>query len=543
MSRFIDLPTRKKLLSVFALMAGLMLVIIVVASWLLLSIVQRQERLYREDMSMVVNLMQVDVLFNQNRTLIFEIALTGEDIEGRIRQIEAGMRQALQYLGEVETAIGADPGLRELFREYSQVYADYRETRQSEIFPALRQGRFEEAVGLMTGIQIQRHERINELAGKMIEGARRNAEAAVERGNANALRGVAIFIVVGIAAVILGIFLASVLTRMITAPLHRLNGVAGEIAAGNLSVELQEEARQDEFGALGSSFSRMVDNLRELNRELFSGINVLAGSGGEILAATSQMASGAAQTAASVNETTATVEQVKQTAQLATEKAQHVAEIAQRAVQDAQAGRGAVDEAVEGMRRIMGQMEAVTDSIVRLSELSQTIGDIITTVNDLAEQSNLLAVNAAIEAAKAGEQGKGFAVVAQEVRHLAGQSKQATAQVRSILGEVQKATSASVMATEQGTRSVESGMRQSARAGEAIRMLAETVEEAATAALQISASSNEQLVGMDQIALAMQNIKTATSQHVAGTRQTEEAAMKLRDLGDRLQQLTGRFKV
>src|SRR4028119_1286641 len=107
------------------------------------------------------------------------------------------------------------------------------------------------------------------------------------------------------------------------------------------------------------------------------------------------------------------------------------------------------------MQRIREQMEAIGESMMRLSEQSQAIGAIIATVDDLAQQSNLLAVNAAIEAAKAGEQGKGFAVVAQEVKSLADQSKQATTQVRTILNDIQKATGAAVMATEQGSKAVE----------------------------------------------------------------------------------------
>jgi methyl-accepting chemotaxis protein len=112
------------------------------------------------------------------------------------------------------------------------------------------------------------------------------------------------------------------------------------------------------------------------------------------------------------------------------------------------------------MKHIHDQMESVAASILHLSEQSQAIGEIIATVTDLAERSNLLAVNAAIEAAKADEQGKGFAVVAQEVKSLAEQSKQATAQVRTILNDIQTAMSAAVMATEQGSKAVDAGVKQ-----------------------------------------------------------------------------------
>jgi len=188
-------------------------------------------------------------------------------------------------------------------------------------------------------------------------------------------------------------------------------------------------------------------------------------------------------------------------------------------------------------------MESIAESIVRLSEQSQAIGEIMLTVNDLAEQSNLLAVNASIEAAKAGEQGKGFAVVAQEVRNLADQSKQATTQVRSILSEIQKATNAAVMVTEQGSKAVETGVRLSGQAGESVQKLTEGIAEAAQAATQIAASSQQQMAGMDQVALAIESIKTASTQNVASTKQTETAAKNIEELGRRLKGLVSLYKV
>jgi methyl-accepting chemotaxis protein len=180
-------------------------------------------------------------------------------------------------------------------------------------------------------------------------------------------------------------------------------------------------------------------------------------------------------------------------------------------------------------------MEAIAARILTLSEQAQAIGEITATVGDLAEQSNLLAVNAAIEAAKAGEAGKGFAVVAAEVKSLAEQSRAATAQVRGILGEVQRATQAAVMAAEQGVKVSEAGAGVAIRAGEAIRLLAENVGESAQAAQQILASAQQQGGGMDQVALAMRNIQQASTQTLASTRQVERAAQDLNELARRLQ--------
>jgi methyl-accepting chemotaxis protein len=288
---------------------------------------------------------------------------------------------------------------------------------------------------------------------------------------------------------------------------------------------------------LGLAFGALLT--RSIARQLRESVAQLSASSAEILATTTQVASGSAETATAVSETTATVEEVKQTAQVASQKAKYVSESAQKASSVAQAGRRSVEEGIQGMSRIQEQMGSIAESIVRLSEQSQAIGEIIATVNDLAEQSNLLAVNAAIEAARAGEQGKGFAVVAQEVKSLAEQSKQATAQVRTILTDIQKATGAAVLATEQGGKAVDAGVKQSAEASESIRVLAEAITEAAQAATQIAASSQQQMVGMDQVALAMDNIKQASAQNVAGTKQAEAAAQNLHELGQKLSAMTG----
>jgi methyl-accepting chemotaxis protein len=358
--------------------------------------------------------------------------------------------------------------------------------------------------------------------------------------------------------VLLGV-VGVLLTRNIVGPLREVSAAAQKIALGDLSVELMSGGRQDEIGVLAKAFAEMTeslgqmarvaaqvstgdltvevipksdkdvlgkaflsmrDNLRRVTREIQESISVLSTSAQEIVATTTQVASAATETATAVSETTTTVEEVKQTAQLSSQKAKYVSEAAQKVALVSQGGKKSAAESIDAMKQIREQMESIAESIVRLSEQSQAIGEIMLTVNDLAEQSNLLAVNASIDAAKAGEQGKGFAVVAQEVRNLADQSKQATAQVRSILGEIQKATNAAVMVTEQGSKAVEVGVQQAARAGESVQQLAESIAEAAQAAAQIAASSQQQMAGMDQVALAMESIKTASTQNVASTKQT-----------------------
>ena len=331
--------------------------------------------------------------------------------------------------------------------------------------------------------------------------------------------------------------------RVISHPIQDISRVASLIAAGDLTAKLPVQQSSDEIGVLVEMFTRMAEGLREQIRGLIEGATVLGSAASDIVSSTTQLAASASQSASVVSETTTTVEEVRQTAQVASQKARLVADSAQKAAQISQSGRKSTEDVAAGMNRIRLQMEAIAASMTRLSEQSQAIGRIMATVEDLAAQSNLLAVNAAIEAAKAGEHGKGFGVVAQEVKSLAEQSRQATNQVRTILGDIQKATTTAMMATEQGSKAVEAGSRQTEVAGESIQALAGSVTEAAQAATQIAASSQQQLVGVDQVAGAMESIKQASTQNVAGAKQLEAAARNLNELGQRLKQMVERYKV
>jgi methyl-accepting chemotaxis protein len=269
---------------------------------------------------------------------------------------------------------------------------------------------------------------------------------------------------------------------------------------------------------------------RDVARRLKGVITRLSTSTAEMLAVTSQVAAGAVQTATAISEAATTVDEVRQTSLQSSQKATTVSDSAQTADQVADAGRKAVSETLEGIQRIRDQMAVVADSVVRLSEQTEAVGEIISTSNDLAEQSNLLSVNAAIEAAKASDHGKGFSVVAEEIKNLAMQSKQGVVQVRSILNDIQQATAAAVMAAEQSGRAIEQGANQAADSATAIELLAESVAAAAQSAMQIVASSQQQLVGMDQISEAMSSIDQASAQNAAGAKQMEVEVQHLQEL-------------
>lgn len=583
MQWMIDLSTRAKLLLSFGAMIICLGIVMVTAYRGIATIEASQRTLFDKDFSIVTESLTLRAEQNRSRTIILEMILTDDPavrqaLEQDLRQRVNAIDERLQGLTDI---VRGDAMLAAQLAKLERARSAYREELERELV-LIAQGDVTAAKQLSEGPLQQQFETIRALALELSEVAREHAQRAVEEAAAGARATLHLFVGLGVLALLLGLTLAMSLSGSIAKPLTEVAALAERIAAGELDIAVPASVRADEVGmllqafvrmitalqgmaamagriaagdpsvtvaprskedALGTAFATMVENLRRLTSELGEGISVLATSANEISASTVQFAATASQTAAAVGETTTTVEELRQTAELSSQKARTVSEAAQKVAQVAQGGRLAIEETIEGMSRIREQMAAIADSMLRLSELNQSVGQIVSTVEDLAAQSNLLAVNASIEAAKAGESGKGFAVVAQEIRSLAEQSKQATAQVRTIINDIQKATGAAVLVTEQGSKAVEAGVVQSSRAGQSIQSLAAGMSESAQAAAQISVSSQQQLVGVDQVATAMEGIRQASMQNAESARQLEEAAHELKRLGERLTQMVAHYRM
>ena len=276
---------------------------------------------------------------------------------------------------------------------------------------------------------------------------------------------------------------------------------------------------------------------RKIRGTLKAAVSDIGGAASQLRTVAAQASAGAAQTAASTSETMATVEEVKQAAVLAQQKASEIADTSEGVAHISEAGQGMVEGTNASIEAMRNKIDVVFEAVGSLNERSQAAGEVIAAVNDLAEQSNLLSVNASIEAAKAGDYGKGFTVVAQEVKSLAEQSKQATAYARTILSEIQKAGNTAVRAAEEGREAVDAGRRQSLETGELIQTLAGRAAEVAQAQAQISATSRQQLGGMERIAKAIESIDQASDQSLEGTRQVDQEIARLQDLALRLGRL------
>lgn len=433
-------------------------------------------------------------------------------------------------------------GDKSKIKELRKEFAGWKPIRDEEI-RLMREGKQQEAYDITKGKAARYVEKLEKDINEVIEFAGNKATNFLDGATEAKENSRLYLILITVIAVVIAIIIAWLITLSIVRPLTQAVTVADELSKNNLAISVEDIGGSDESGKLLSAMKEMLNNLRQQLSEITEGINVLAGSATEISATSTQFASSFTEIASSISETVTSMKEVRQTADLSSQKAKDVAVGSQNVVQVSRDGEKSVNETILAMNAIQEQMSSIAESIVGLSEQTQSIGDIIAVVDDIAEQSRLLAVNASIEAVKAGEQGKGFSVVAAEIKNLAQQSKQSTNQVRNILSEIQKATTNSVMVTEKGNKSVDNGARQVRDTGDAIQTLGRSVVESSQAATQIEATSRQQLAGIDQVFSAMESINAAISQNAEGARQLEESSRDLDELGKRLKSLVERYNI
>ncbi len=344
------------------------------------------------------------------------------------------------------------------------------------------------------------------------------------------------------AAVLLSLIVAFLIRRAVIRPVLEVMNFVERVGDGDLTGRIKVGGR-DEIGRLGTKLNAMVGGLAEFARTNRSATADLNAAAAEIRASAQEQAASVEEQFAAVQETAATVDQITHSGTQITKRASDVIASAQSAAQTARAGLRAASDSAKAMELIGEQGEAVAGNIVSLSEKTQAIGEIISNVNDISERTHLLALNAAIEAAAAGESGRSFAIVASEMKLLADQAKSATAQVRSILSEIQRGINASVMLTEEAVKRAGTGKTRSDTTLRTIEEMAARAEESVQTFQQIVASTNQQQLGIEQVMGALQNIRLASQQTAAGTREVEMASANLTELAQGLTSLAERYRL
>lgn len=339
------------------------------------------------------------------------------------------------------------------------------------------------------------------------------------------------------------LILAWRIIKDIVGPLAILSTYSIELGNKNLSASLKTQDRKDELGILHNALVQLGQNLGKIIMTLKNEADAIAQSSSQIVSTITELATGQKETENAAIEANTTMEELRQASQISAAKAKQVLDLANETLEPLKSSSAAIRATIGDLSQIQEKMGIITESTTKLNEHCQAIGTIIDSVHDLAEQSHVLAVNASIEAAKAGEQGKGFAVVAQEVKNLAEQSKQATTRVHGILTDIQNAMNTTVLATEQGSLAVKKGVDQSANTTDFMRHLSQNVETITQAAHEISSSNEQQYSAVSQSTEALSNIKSASSQQTEQVRGVEQSIFDLHKVAETLEDLFKEFKI
>jgi methyl-accepting chemotaxis protein len=381
----------------------------------------------------------------------------------------------------------------------------------------------------------QAMERVDAATARLSAIGQQQVDAVTARARTLILGGITI-------AALIAVPVSYLIRRAIARPLEGLMEFVQRIGRGELAGSPAREGR-DEFGRLGETLNGMVAGLRDLARQSQEATHQLDAATAEIRASTQEQAASVEEQLAAVQETAATVDEITHSGAQIGKRAQEVIAAAQATVRTSDNGLHAVEETVRAMDGIREQAERVAENIVALSEKTQAISEITATVNDISERSHLLALNAAIEAAAAGEAGRSFSVVAAEMKSLADQAKEATGQVRAILGDIQRGINSSVMLTEEAVKRAAAGRERTATSHSTIREITARMQEAVHTFQQIVASTNQQQLGIEQVMSALTNIRQASQQTAAGTRQLDQAAGNMAGLSQGLVRIAERYRL
>ena len=343
-------------------------------------------------------------------------------------------------------------------------------------------------------------------------------------------------------ALVFGIVAAWAITRQIVIPLSQTLKVAERVAAGDLTHDLVSQ-RQDELGQLQRAMQSMTMGLRDLIGGISDGVTQIASAAEELSAVTEQTSAGVNsqkvetdQVATAMNEMAATVQEVAR-------NAEEASEAAVAADQQAREGDRVVGEAIAQIERLAGEVGNSTEAMGHLKRESNKIGSVLDVIKSVAQQTNLLALNAAIEAARAGEAGRGFAVVADEVRSLAQRTQKSTEEIEELIVGLQSGTQQVATIMDNSRSLTDSSVELTRRAGNALENITRTVSAIQAMNQQIATAAEQQSAVAEEINRSVLNVRDVSEQTAAASEETAASSTELARLGTHLQALVGRFRV
>jgi methyl-accepting chemotaxis protein len=510
------------------------------------------ETMYKENILTVVRLNKIMGMMRDNRIQLL-LSLQHNPVNPEIvkmhdHEIPFHTDQVLKNIEEI-TALWKEYISGDLNGEERKLAEDFAEKRgqfvKQGLLPAreaILAGKFEEATSLILTKVNPLFKTANEAMTKLYENEMNLAKQSHTKAVSQYHTILTLVVIAVTGAILLSLFLGVMIIRSVTSATSALLDASTALAAGDLSQRIRH-ASGDELGTISKSFNTMAEAFSQALARVAASSHQVAAAASKVNTTAERIATGAEEVAAQAGSVATAGEEMSATSGDIARNCQFAAEGAERATQTARDGFEVVKHTIDGIKYRGGKTRENALIIESLGGKSEQIGAIIGTIEDIADQTNLLALNAAIEAARAGEQGRGFAVVADEVRALAERTTRATKEISEMIKAIQAETKQAIASMEEGVRGTERGAEEAAQLEISLNAILEQVNDVAMQVNQIATAAEEQTATTSEISSNMIQITQVVHDTASGAHESAKAAADLHDNAEELQRLVRQFQV